>query len=282
MDERITVRPLRTLAEFRACHGVQKEAWSFPDLLVIPYTQLFTVSRHGGVVLGAFDGGTLVGFVLGFLGREKDGSLYVFSQRMGVLPDHQGKGIGEKLKWAQRAWAVEQGLDRILWTYDPLEAPNAYLNVTKLGGLVRRYERDLYGQHHGPANVGLPTDRFLVEWELLNERVLERLHPEWTIPSFDAWLAEAGRPLNHVGWDARGLPISGPARLEEKGSALLVEVPADWQGLRRMDMALAADWREKIRLVFEHYLGQGYAVTGYATGLKAGRRRNAYALEKIT
>jgi len=280
MDDPIAVRSLETLAEFQACQVVQKATWEFPDLLIIPYTQIVSAQHNGGMALGAFDGAGLVGFVFGYLGRHGDGPLYLYSQRMGVLPAYQGRGIGQQLKWAQRAWALEQGPDRILWTYDPLESPNAQLNIAKLGGIVRQYERDFYGQHETPLHNHLPTDRFLLEWELQSERVLARLSSGWSAPTLNDLLTQTGLPLNPVTWDCRGLPRSDAPDLTRAEPTLLAEVPADWQALRRADMDLAMAWRTNTRLLFEHYLARGYAVTGYASGWAAERRRNCYLLEK--
>lgn len=278
MHDTIVVRPICQPGEFRACHDVQREAWAFPDLLIIPYTQLLTIQHNGGVVLGAFDGPQLVGFVFGFLGRDQAGTLYLFSQRMGVLPSFQGKGIGERLKWAQRAWALEHALDRILWTFDPLETPNAYLNIAKLGGIVRRYQRDIYGEHDTPLHSGLPTDRFLLEWELNSPRVLARQASPAPSPSAGTWLAELGRPLNAPTRDEQGCAVCGTPDLRQD-AALLVGVPSQWQALRRANGALAAEWRQRTRELFEHYLRLGYAVTGYARG-DPSDVYNLYLLER--
>ena len=265
MQDTIVVRPLCRPEEFRACHEVQREAWAFPDLLIIPYTQLLTIQHNGGIVLGALDGPRLVGFVFGFLGRDEAGMLYLFSQRMGVLPHFQGKGIGERLKWAQRAWALEHALDRILWTYDPLETPNAYLNITKLGGIVRHYQRDIYGEHDTPLHSGLPTDRVLLEWELNSPRVLARQASPRPAQGAGRWLAELGRPVNAPTRNELGCAVCGTPDLRQE-NALLVGVPSQWQALRRTNGALAAEWRQTTRELFEHYLGLGYVVTGYAKG----------------
>jgi predicted GNAT superfamily acetyltransferase len=280
MRDRIAVRPLQTLDEFQACHGVQKGAWAFPDLLIIPYTQLVTIQHNGGIVLGAFDGSELVAFLYGYLGQLPDLPLYLYSQRMGVLPGYQGQGIGERLKWAQRAWALEQGIDRVVWTYDPLEAPNAWLNMAKLGGIVRHYRRDIYGQHNTPLHDRLPSDRFLLEWELESSRVLARLEPGWLPQDAATLLAQAGPPLNTVTWDSHRLPHSTPPNLAERGPLAFASVPANWQEIRKIDMNLATDWRTKTRQLFEHYLELGYTVTGYASG-RRNSGCNYYLLERL-
>lgn len=280
MDGHVAVRSLETVEEFRACHAVQKAAWGFPDQMIIPYTQLITMQRNGSVVLGAFCGTDLVGFVFGYLGRQRNGALYIFSQRLAVLPAYQGQGIGEQLKWAQRSWALERGLDRIVWTFDPLLAPNAWLNIAKLGAVARRYECDVFGHSDAPGHSLLPTDRLQLEWELLSERVTDRSAPDWSPPGGDHLLARAGPPLNAVTWNEQGLPVSGPPDLAATGRSVLAEVPADWRDLCRIDITLAQDWRDKVRLLFEHYLGQGYTATGYASCRPANQRRNFYLLEE--
>jgi predicted GNAT superfamily acetyltransferase len=280
MDGDIMVRPLETPEEFRACHAVQKAAWNFSEQLIIPYTQLITLQANGGVVLGAFGHGKLVGLVFGYLARQGTGPLYLFSQRLGVLPGYQGRGIGECLKWAQRTWALGQGLDRIVWTYEPLASPSARLNIAKLRGVARQYKRDMFGHDDAPAHNQLPTDRLLVEWELLSNRVLSSLASDGVSPTASALLLEAGPPLNTVTWSKGAFPLSSPPDLARLESTLLAEVPGDWQGLLRADPSLARDWRTKTRRLLEHYLGQGYAVTEYAAGRVAGHQRSFYLLEK--
>jgi predicted GNAT superfamily acetyltransferase len=282
MDDQVTIRPLETVAEFQATHAVQKAAWGFSDLLVIPYRQLITFQQHGGVVLGAFRGPELVGLVVGYLGRRNDGPLYLFSQRMGVAPAYQGQGIGERLKWGQRAWAVAHGLDRIVWTYDPLEARNAWLNVTKLGAVVRCYECDLFGPQDQACQPHLPSDRFVLEWELHSEPVLARLLRGWSPPTHGALLAQADTVLNYVTWDEQQLPHCGSVKLERTDPALLAEVPGNWGAICQADPPLALDWRLKTRVLFEHYLERGYAVSRYASGCFEERRRSFYLLEKET
>lgn len=275
------IRLLETLDEFRACQVVQKTTWDMPDLLVIPYTQLITMQQNGGSVLGAFDGDRLVGYVCGFLGRQGDGPIYLYSQRMGVLPNYQGQGIGERLKWAQREWALAQQIDRIVWTFDPLEPANARLNIAKLGGIARRFKRDIYGEHDTSLHAGQPTDRLVVDWELVSQRVLDRLGGRDRPPSWEAPLStEQGLPANRVWWDDREWPHPATLDLLPDSPRLQLHVPADWQALRHADPDLAAEWRAQTRMALESCLAGGYAVMGYAAQAIAGRRCNVYLLEK--
>ncbi|MGD9316090.1 MAG: GNAT family N-acetyltransferase, partial [Anaerolineae bacterium] len=129
----VLIRPLESIAEFHACEALQRRVWVLPDdLEVVPLHLLLTAQRNGGLVLGAFDGGELVGFLFGFPAYDQDGRPKHCSHMMGVDPDCQGAGIGYQLKLAQREFALAQGLDLVTWTYDPLESRNAYLNIHKL------------------------------------------------------------------------------------------------------------------------------------------------------
>ena len=172
----ILIRDLTTYSEFLQVREVQRTCFGFSGDEGLYPPILLTASQNGGTVLGAFDGEQMVAYLFGFLGLHQNRApLKVCSQTMGVLPDYRGRGIAEALKWAQRDRATRLGLKLITWTYDPLEMPNARLNIAKLGGLVRRYRRNIYGEQFGQLNMGLPTDRFVVEWRLDSPRVEEFL-----------------------------------------------------------------------------------------------------------
>jgi predicted GNAT superfamily acetyltransferase len=158
-DTEIGIRPIKTLSDLRRCHEIQRAVWGYSDLMVFPYTILISMQHNGGVLLGAYVNDQLVGFVAGYLGMA-GAKLYLFSQRMGVLPEYQSKGLGYRLKVAQREQMLRHGVDIVVWTYDPLEGRNASLNIEKLGGIVRSYARDIYGYVQNPLQTGLTTDRF--------------------------------------------------------------------------------------------------------------------------
>ena len=130
----ISIRALKEAAEFHQCEELQRRVWGMEDISVVPLHLLLTIQKNGGLVLGAFDDqGTMVGFVFGFLGMTDQGQVKHCSHMAGVLPGYQGRQIGYRLKLAQRAHVLAQGLALATWTYDPLEGSNASLNIGKLG-----------------------------------------------------------------------------------------------------------------------------------------------------
>jgi predicted GNAT superfamily acetyltransferase len=274
----IKVRPIKTLTDLRKCHEIQRETWGYTDLMVFPYTQLISAAHNGGVLQGAYDGPDLVGFVFGYLGMS-GAKLYLFSQRMGVLPNYQALGIGAKLKLAQRDQMLRQGIDLIVWTYDPLLGKNAMLNVEKLGGFVRHYARNIYGTVDNPLQVGLSTDRFLLEWELMSRRVRERIRSTTPRPLAKDWLNKDNYSLvNYVAWEGN-IPRPIATDLEQNGDVLLVQIPPDLNVIKKIDLNIARGWRESTRDVFETYFRRGYAVTGFARSTDP-QTPNIYKLEK--
>ncbi len=276
----LEIKPIRSLFDLKRVHDIQRQTWGFRDLMVIPYTQLISAQHNGGTLLGAYVDGILVGFVYGYLGMS-GGSLYLFSQRMGVLPNMQEKGIGAALKLAQREQVLRQGIDLIVWTYDPLLGKNAMLNIEKLGGVVRTYVREIYGRVDNPLQAGLATDRFLVEWHLMSDRVRERIHSNQPHPLPKDWLdRDDYRLVNYTNWNS-DLPRPIAADLELDEDVLLVQVPSNILTIKRRDLSVARGWSVTTRAIFESYFKRGYCITGFASEKKLNTP-NVYKLEKVS
>jgi predicted GNAT superfamily acetyltransferase len=147
--------------------------WRFADLEALPVRLFVTAVRVGGQALGAFDDDRMVGFCLAIPGvkRGPQPRSYLHSHMLGVLDAYRNAGVGRLLKLAQRQDALVRGVDLIEWTFDPFEAKNAYLNLERLGAIVRRYVRNMYGTTTSPLHGGLPTDRCVAEWWIGSERV---------------------------------------------------------------------------------------------------------------
>jgi len=150
------VRDLTRIDEFEACLDLQREGFGWSDIELMPM-RFFVVSRHiGGLVLGAFEDERLVGFLSAIPG-VKNGTPYWHSHMLAVTRASRDSGIGTQLKLAQKEQALQRGIRLIEWTFDPLVSRNAYLNIEKLGVIVRRYYPSFYGGD---------SDRLVAEWWL--------------------------------------------------------------------------------------------------------------------
>ena len=163
----VEIEVLTELDQFRQTLAVQQEVWGFADVDKVP-ARLFTVATHiGGLALGAYLDGRMIGFSLGMPGcNASTGELYLHSHMTGILAEAQGLGLGRRLKLRQRDEALQLGYKKIQWTFDPLEIRNAYFNIEKLGVIVRAYHENVYGITSSKLHAGLPTDRLVAEWFL--------------------------------------------------------------------------------------------------------------------
>ena len=251
------------------------------DTSVVPLHLLLTAQKNGGLVLGAFDEqGTMVGFVFGFLGMTDQGQVKHCSHMAGVLPEYQGQQIGYRLKLAQREHVLAQGLDLATWTYDPLEGTNASLNIGKLGVICRTYLQDIYGDTGFQLHLGLPTDRFQVEWWVRSQRVAQRLKSGGAKLTLDEVLGRGAVQANRPEFDERGFPRSVASDREPSAEMLLVEIPADIQAIKKADMGLAREWRAQTREIFENCFGAGYVTTEFISEVQGKQRRNFYLLQR--
>ena len=169
MSSNIRIREIDDYAEMRAVEELQKEVWGIPDLDVVPLTQLVAAKEAGGVLIGAFDGDTLVGFVYGFPSFER-GKLAHHSHMLAVKPAYRNYDLGRRLKLAQREHVKPQGVELISWTFDPLQSLNAHFNFNKLGVIADRYLPDFYGQDPASFLHQTGTDRLWVSWFVSDER----------------------------------------------------------------------------------------------------------------
>ena len=117
----IVIRDIDGGAEMRAVEELQKEVWGVPDLDVVPLSQLVAAKAAGGVLLGAFDHETLVGFVYGFVSYEH-GEVTHHSHMLAVRPAFRNFDLGRRLKLAQRERVLAQGINIMTWTFDPLQS----------------------------------------------------------------------------------------------------------------------------------------------------------------
>jgi predicted GNAT superfamily acetyltransferase len=281
----ITIRPLDSFGDFRAAEALQRQVWPGDETVVVPQHVLTTVAHNGGLVLGAFAGDRLVGFLFGFLGTDEASPhrpalarLKHCSHQLGVLPGYRDQGIGYRLKLAQRDFVLRQGVRLVTWTYDPLESRNAQLNIAKLGAVCRLYLRDVYGPMADGLNAGLPSDRFQVDWWVTSARVKERLFGQRGALTVESFTSAGATLLNPATPAPDGLLHPSDLTAQFAGPVALVEIPADFQVIKARDLGLARAWREHTRALFTSAFAAGYWVTDFFHQRTPGRRRSLYAL----
>jgi chorismate synthase len=254
----ISIRRVRTNDEYEACVRMQHAIWGEDFTEVVPVTMLKVTQHIGGVTAGAFDAsGRLLGFVFGMMGAM-DGQLVHWSDMLAVHPDARNKGLGRRLKLYQRELLRPLGVDKMFWTYDPLVAKNAYLNIVRLGARPAEYVVDMYGADtHSALHGGIGTDRFVVAWDLTKERGANdgALEPASDPAQRDAPIANA--------LAFGGARDAGPAAELPDVDVVRVEIPPDLDAMIARDVSTAARLRESTRRIFTHYMDRGYRVTGF-------------------
>ena len=257
-DQRaLQIRLVQSHEEYAACEAMTRDIWGAAERNVVPRELLLTIQLNGGLVHGAFlPDGRLVGFCFGFAGL-RNGRLRLCSHQLGVYPEYRGTGIGVALKEAQRRDALRLGYELVTWTFDPLEARNAYINLHRLGCIARVYDRNHYGTMEDELNRGLPSDRFEAEW--------------WLARTKPATTDRDVRIVLRVGKD--GAPEREPSRLEP-GHAAIIQIPSDFQALKRRSVELALRWRLESRAAFEDALAAGLVAVDF-------RREGAYIMAPL-
>ena len=252
------IRSFASRADYDACVRLQRETWGEDFVDAVPATILMVSQRVGGVSAGAFDAdGRLLGFVFGISGI-RDGELAHWSDMLAVRPEARGAGLGKRLKHFQRDQLLARGIRRMLWTYDPLVARNANLNLNSLGARPVEYVVNMYGDTRSALHAGLDTDRFIVEWRL-DQRAPVRAEPAaGTAPAGGASRLEGTGTTAVVDpvWFARERPL--PA-----DPCVRVAAPADIDGIKGADPACARAWQQAQRRAFTWYLANGYRVSGF-------------------
>jgi predicted GNAT superfamily acetyltransferase len=252
----VEIRPLRTLEELRACVTLQQEIWGAEFDEIVPASLMLAALHLDALALGAFGADQeLIGFVFGLTGL-KDGEVVHWSHMLGVRPGARDQGIGRRLKEVQRDLLSGRGIQRMYWTFDPLQARNAHLNINGLGARVIEYVADMYGASQSPLHHDLPTDRLVVEClttpevepppgRTREDRVVPVLTP---FPQFDDVAVDGGSP-----------------------QTVLIEVPWDLEESIESGGSSVRDWRVATRLHFQWAFAQAYTVIGFLRDTRAHR-----------
>jgi predicted GNAT superfamily acetyltransferase len=169
----------------------------------------------------------MIGFVFGLTGLDGGRPVH-WSDMLAVLPPWRGRGVGTALKAWQRARLLSLGVREMRWSFDPLEAGNAALNLARLGAVGRWYEEDMYGAPSSPLHASIGTDRLVVSWALDDE--------------------------------ARGLREPDA---DTETRVVRVPIPRNVQELKARDPDEARRWRIRVREALTPLLAEGGEVRGF-------------------
>lgn len=231
----ITIRECVSVGDLGECVALQREIFALPEIEISPVRHFVVTRGAGGFTLGAFAGGALVGFVLSvpaFLGNKK----FFYSHMTAVKREFQSHGIGARLKWAQRDEALARNVDYIKWTFQPVQARNAFFNLEKLGAIVREYQPNFYGTdystlHMQGGNLGIDSDRLFAEWNLTSEKT---------------------RALS-----------KGESYKEKDEVARKIEIPNDWNALVEKNPSAAIKEQARIKNEFQTAFAENLIVKGF-------------------
>lgn len=248
--EETTIRECTTIEEFDRCVALQREAFGLPDLELSPRRHLIVSRQAGGWTLGAFVADRMVGFVHHLAGVRGD-EIFGYSHVMAVARDYQNKGVGARLKWAQRARALRDGRKLIKWTWDPMLARNAHFNLNRLGATVESYLGNFYGIDYGADRPeddrpGLPSDRLSATWHIDSARV-------------------------HALAKGAEAPFAGKR-------VATIAIPADWNALVQRDVQRARDEQTRVREEFQ----RAFADRLVCAGLERGEEQSRYVLFEVS
>ena len=231
----IEIREATSVEELSECVRLQQEVFGVPDLENSPVRHLIVSKYAGGWTLGAFAGERMVGFVLsvpGFVGKKR----FFYSHMTAVAPDFQNAGIGARLKWAQRERALREGINYIKWTFQPVQARNAFFNLERLGATIKTYAPNFYGTDYlnvgGETNGhGLDSDRLFADWHLESEKVAKLANGE---------------------------------KYEETGEVIrTIEIPNNWNEFVKNDLPGAIAEQTRLKNEFQTAFAEGLIVKGF-------------------
>lgn len=232
---KIEIREVASIEELQSCVELQRKVFGLPDIEISPVRHLIVTKSAGGFTLAAFHEDKIIGFVLSvpmFKGEQRA----LYSHMTAVDPKYQNLGIGAKLKWAQREKALQQGITYIKWTFQPVQARNAFFNLERLGAIVKHYVPNFYGTDYiftegKQAKYGLDSDRLFAEWFLEDPKVVAL--------------------------------SKGQKHEETREIAREIQIPVDWDQLLKQDPKRAIEEQNRIKREFQEAFADGLICRGF-------------------
>jgi len=227
VSSNISIRPLTSLPDQDLGRMIFDKTWAMDAGTEITPNLLQAMIHSGAYLSGAFVDGECVGAAFAF--PATTGGLHLHSHMTAVLDSFRDKGIGHALKVDQYKWAKQNNYKEITWTFDPLVARNAKLNILKLGVDISAYYPNFYGDMPDELNAGDESDRVMASLKVVGD-----------------------------------LPTPRTAISTPDKSAVLIAIPDDIVAIRGKDLAENLKWRRSVRDEFVGVLARGGKVVGFS------------------
>ena len=227
MNSQIQVRRLETLTDQTLGRQIFDQTWAMDSGTEITPNLLQAMVHSGAYLSGAFIDEKCVGAAFAFPATTE--GLHLHSHMTAVLDKYRDKGIGYSLKIDQWNWAKKNNYKEITWTFDPLVARNAKLNLIKLGVDISAYYPNFYGDMPDALNAGDESDRVMASWKVYGEQ-----------------------------------PVAKSVITNPDKADTLIKIPEDIVTIRSEDISENLKWRHKVREEFMRAFEKGGKVVGFS------------------
>jgi predicted GNAT superfamily acetyltransferase len=227
VNSQIQVRRLETLTDQTLGRQIFDQTWAMDSGTEITPNLLQAMVHSGAYLSGAFIDEKCVGAAFAFPATTE--GLHLHSHMTAVLVKYRDKGIGYSLKIDQWNWAKKNNYKEITWTFDPLVARNAKLNLIKLGVDISAYYPNFYGDMPDALNAGDESDRVMASWKVYGEQ-----------------------------------PVAKSVITNPDKADTLIKIPEDIVTIRSEDISENLKWRHKVREEFMRAFEKGGKVVGFS------------------
>jgi len=227
MENKIEIIKLLSLEQQGEARKIFDKTWAMDSGTEITPNLLQAMVHSGAYLSGAFIGDKCVGAAFAFPATTE--GLHLHSHMTAVLDNYRDQGIGYALKIDQWQWAKKNNYSEITWTFDPLVARNAKLNLIKLGVDISGYHPNFYGYMPDALNAGDESDRVMASWKVVGDQPVAKI------------------------------VITNPDK-----SDTLIKIPEDIVAIRSKDISENLKWRRKVREEFMRAFEKGGKVVGFS------------------
>ncbi len=223
----ILIDNLVTVVQQDDARNIFDKTWAMDSGTEITPNLLQAMVHSGAYLSGAFIDEKCVGAAFAFPATTE--GLHLHSHMTAVLDDYRDQGIGYALKIDQWHWAKKNNYQEITWTFDPLVARNAKLNLIKLGIDISAYYPNFYGDMPDALNAGDESDRVMASWKVVGDQSVPR-----------------------------------SVTLNSSNSDILIKIPEDIVAIRSKDKSENLKWRHRVREEFMRAFEKGGKVVGFS------------------